>query len=88
MIDLNNLDTHIIWNSQPCPDIYKQQLFDDIKELLQNGLDSPSKLYFHTVILTNNYSGPSITVLGDSNDDEHFYCFYEEKTIWENIHAN
>lgn len=39
-------------------------------------LESPSKLIFHHVFLTNDYKGPSVIIWGEEGDDECFHCEY------------
>lgn len=77
----------ICWHGDPCPDEYQDELMSDLVSLTKD-LSSPSDLFFHTVILTPDYNGPTIIVWGEEDDDERFHCQYDEVTEWVSVEEN
>jgi hypothetical protein len=59
-----------------------EQIYKELEQLVETGLDEPMDLIFHTVFLTENYSGPLITVAPDL-DDNTIACYYEAFPDWE-----
>jgi hypothetical protein len=47
-----------------------------------DGIESPSDLITHTVMLGDDYEGPSVSVWGVPGDDDHYHCEYHEVTRW------
>lgn len=56
----------------------------DIQESL-GGLESPGELIFHTVFFGDIDNDPIVSVYGEKNDPEYFYCIYDEKAVWESF---
>lgn len=50
-----------------------------------NDLKDPSKLIFHTVFLDKNYKGPIVSVWGEKDDTEFFYCEYDPNPVWKKM---
>lgn len=59
-------------------------VISDIAYRLQD-LKTPSNLAFHTVFVDKSYDGPIVSVWGEKNDDEFFYCEYDPKSVWKKI---
>lgn len=58
------------------------QVITECLELLENGLKVPEDLWFHTVILSSDYEGPTVTVWGDPDYPGIFNCEFLLKTKW------
>jgi hypothetical protein len=66
----------IEWNGTPRSDLDARVIAD----MEENGIDlgAPEDLVFHTVFLTDDMDGPTVSVLGGSV----FRAMYFEKTEW------
>lgn len=54
---------------------------EDIARSLQ-GMPKPSSLITHTVFLSHDFDGPSVSVWGEEGCDDALWCQYREKTEW------
>jgi hypothetical protein len=84
-------DILLKWDSGTEPPIDKIEEIErivtiDIRESL-GSLDNPGDLVFHTVFLGDprNNADPIVSVYGDENDPEHFYCVYTENPAWRSL---
>lgn len=72
------------WHGDVLPDnldSVELAVLTDIKRSLTS-LDKPSSLIFHLVPLDGSYEGPSVSVWGETDDDQHFHCEYQSSTEW------
>lgn len=77
----------IKWHGEVPVDNIDELEMNVLKDIQQNlhSLDKPSDLWYHTVFLGKGYSGPSVVVWGEEDDDTHFHCQYESQTEWVNL---
>lgn len=71
----------ITWNGPIPKDEDVSFLVKDLLSVLEEGLDKPKDLIFHTSTLTDDYDGPSIWVVG-GNEDNEFVAEYSATTEW------
>lgn len=58
-----------------------------IKDLQSSlwGLERPSELIFHTVLLGKGMGDDAVSVWGEDEDDEHFHCEFISQGKWVSI---
>lgn len=58
-----------------------------IKDLQSSiwGLERPSELIFHTVLLDKSMSGEVVSVWGQEGDDDHFHCEFIAQGEWVSV---
>lgn len=71
----------IIWvGGRPARKVVRQTR-EELADLLNTGLGHPSDLCFHTVLLTDDFEGPSVFCWGKRHRRS-FFAEYDAKTEW------
>jgi len=78
--DYDHSEAPIVWTGSAPPAEIIAQVRADIKAELVD-LSKPSDLIFHTVFLTDDFHGPTVTLSGDP-DTGGFTASYDEETEW------
>lgn len=74
---------NLIWETK-APTLTQEQSDILVSELvyLENTVDDASEVISHTVNLTSDYSGPSITLHGKEENETDLFLSYNKKTKW------
>ncbi len=78
---------NLVWESEAHPE-HEEQIIRELNDLLENDLEKPSDLIIHSIFVGDSMEdGPCVVVWGNEDDenDENFYCEYQEKIKWVSI---
>lgn len=76
---------NLIWIGSTIPnDEEVEKTIVELNEMLDN-LEEPCNLITHTVILTDDWNGPSVHVYGLPEDKENLYATFSMTTEWSSI---
>lgn len=73
-------EAELVWHGDYPPAIV-ERVRQDIADSLDGSLKRASHLIFHTVLLGDSMSGPSVCVFG-KNRDKRLHCEYSAESAW------
>lgn len=74
----------VMWHSAVPDHAARRQVAEELQGLFAGGLRRPSELCFHTVILTDDFHGPTVLVWGQWGSPV-FHAEYTPVTVWKTL---
>ncbi len=79
---MNRNEIQLRWEGPMPGGTVIDQVITECLDLLEHGLKRPEDLWYHVVILSSDYEGPTVSVWGNEEYPGIFNCEFHLETKW------